>query len=137
MAGYSGKPIWEKLGIKEDMSILVRSNTKYEIIDYIKDYPGKIKKAKESENEIDLIHIFVDSFEILKAEIDKAKRKIKKNGMIWISWPKKSSKLESDISEDRIREVILPLGLVDVKVCSITDEIWSGLKIVWRKENRD
>jgi hypothetical protein len=56
--------------------------------------------------------------------------------MIWISWPKKSSKAETDITENIIRELILPYGLVDIKVCSVTDNFWSGLKIVWRKENR-
>ena len=61
--------------------------------------------------------------------------RIKQNGMIWISWPKKSSKVPTDVTEDVIREIVLPLGLVDVKVCAI-DEVWSGLKLVIRKENR-
>ena len=67
--------------------------------------------------------------------IDDYAGRIKQNGMIWISWPKKASKVETDMTEDVIRDVVLPMGLVDIKVCAV-DEIWSGLKVVIRKENR-
>lgn len=71
----------------------------------------------------------------LTANVDNFIDRIKQDGMIWVSWPKKSAKVPTDLTEDVIREVILPLGLVDVKVCAI-DEVWSGLKLVIRKENR-
>lgn len=74
-------------------------------------------------------------FSDLTANIDNFIDRIKQDGMIWVSWPKKSAKVPTDLTEDVIREVILPLGLVDVKVCAI-DEVWSGLKLVIRKENR-
>lgn len=118
------------------MSILIKTKTKYEGIEYIHEFPGIIRRVHEYENGIDFIHIFVDSLEVMENEINKAKDSIRKDGMIWISWPKKRSEATTDISEDRIREVVLPIGLVDVKVCAVTDEFWSGLKIVWRKENR-
>lgn len=74
-------------------------------------------------------------FSDLTANVDNFIDRIKQDGMIWVSWPKKSAKVPTDLTEDVIREVILPLGLVDVKVCAI-DEVWSGLKLVIRKENR-
>ena len=136
MAGYSDNPLWKKLGLKENMHILIKELSKYECLDYIMDYPGIIRKANEYEKELDFIHLFVDSMETLRIEINIAMNFIKKNGMIWISWPKKSSKAITDIDENRIRDLVLPIGLVDVKVCSVTDEFWSGLKIVWRKTKR-
>ena len=85
--------------------------------------------------EIDTIHFFTKSRSELTANIDNFIDRIKQDGMIWVSWPKKSAKVPTDVTEDVIREVILPRGLVDVMVCAI-DEVWSGLKLVFRKENR-
>lgn len=82
-----------------------------------------------------MIHLFTKSRRELGGEIERYISKIKQTGMIWASWPKKSSKVETDITESVIREEALPLGLVDVKVCAVNDT-WSGLKLVLRKEHR-
>lgn len=83
----------------------------------------------------DLIHGFVDSRAVLEANSKHLLSKIERNGVIWISWPKKASKVPTDITEDVIREVLLPIGLVDIKVAAVSD-IWSGLKLMIRKELR-
>ena len=79
-------------------------------------------------SELDIIHFFTTSRTELAAHIEKFMGRIKQDGMIWVSWPKKASKVPTDVTEDVIREVILPLGLVDVKVCAV-DATWSGLKL--------
>jgi hypothetical protein len=85
---------------------------------------------------IDVIHLFVDNRARLLQELPLAIAHLTRNGMLWVSWPKKSAQIRSDISEDTIRDLALPAGLVDIKVCSVTDELWSGLKLVWRKTNQ-
>ena len=85
--------------------------------------------------ELDLVHLFTKTRSELIKLIDRHKTKIKQNGAIWVSWPKKASGIPSEITEDTVREVALPLGLVDIKVCAV-DDTWSGLKLVIRKENR-
>ena len=134
MAGYSGTPLVKKLGIKENFRIYVR-NTPDNYLDLIEPLPQNVTLTKRIFGEIDMVHFFTKSKRELISEIPKQLGKIKQNGAIWISWPKKSSKVPTDITEDVIREVILPLGLVDTKVCAV-DEIWSGLKLVIRKEHR-
>jgi hypothetical protein len=83
----------------------------------------------------DIVHLFSDRKARLKAEIGTLRKSIKSDGAIWVSWPKKASKVPTDVTEDTIRELALPLGLVDVKVCAVSD-VWSGLKLVIRKELR-
>jgi hypothetical protein len=80
-------------------------------------------------------HIFVTEREILKKSLATLRGRLEQNGFVWVSWPKKSSKVETDITEDSIREVALPLGFVDIKVCAVSD-VWSGLKLVIRKSER-
>ena len=84
---------------------------------------------------VDLWHLFVRSRAELSARLEPCMRQITQSGMIWVSWPKKSSGVRSDVTEDVIRELALPLGLVDVKVCAV-DDTWSGLKLVIRKTHR-
>jgi hypothetical protein len=81
------------------------------------------------------VHLFVTSIADLSQRLKKLKSAIAQDGAIWVSWPKKASGVKTDVTEDRIRDVALPLGLVDVKVCAV-DETWSGLKLVIRVENR-
>lgn len=81
------------------------------------------------------VHIFQTKREVLESQLKSLRNEISQNGMIWVSWPKKASKVETDITEDTIRELALPLDLVDIKVCAV-DDIWSGLKLVIRKEFR-
>jgi len=101
----------------------------------IKPVPEKVLILKRLGSELDMIHFFTKKKSELISNIGTQIKKIKQNGMIWISWPKKASKVPTDITEDVIREVILPIGLVDVKVCAV-DDVWSGLKLVIRKKNR-
>lgn len=94
--------------------------------------PGDVKWVK---GKADLVHCFVRSSETLRKELPALMAAIPKNGTIWISWPKKSSGQITDLTEDVIRDAALAMGLVDVKVCAV-DEVWSGLKLVYRLENR-
>ena len=97
--------------------------------------PDDVKFLAKTGKDIDLIHYFTKSHRALNAAMPALMERIKRDGMIWVSWPKRSSKVETDITEGTIRDVALPLGLVDVKVCAV-DDTWSGLKLVIRKENR-
>jgi hypothetical protein len=91
--------------------------------------------VRKIDGETDIVHIFSAERARLAAALRATLKRIKPDGTIWVSWPKKSSKVPTDITEDTIREVALPMGLVDIKVCAV-DEVWSGLKLVVRKENR-
>lgn len=134
MAGYSKTPLSKKLGIKPDFLIhlINEPDNYYELVSPL---PEKVTVVKGLSSELDMIHLFTKERDELETQIPILMQKIKQAGMIWVSWPKKSSKVPTDVTEDVIREVILPLGLVDVKVCAI-DATWSGLKVVIRKENR-
>lgn len=134
MAGYSGTPLAKKLGIKEGYKIYIK-NPPPNYMDLISPVPEGVKIIRRLSTELDMIHLFTKSRAELTANIENFMHRIKQDGMIWVSWPKKSAKVPTDVTEDLIREVILPRGLVDVKVCAI-DEVWSGLKLVIRKENR-
>lgn len=134
MAGYSGTPLVKKLGIKPGHKIYVKNQPEnyYSLVGSLDEQVNVLKRLS---SEIDLIHIFTRSKTELSKSLNLYLDKIKTNGCIWVSWPKKSSKIPSEVTEDTVREVALPLGLVDIKVCAV-DEIWSGLKLVIRKENR-
>ena len=133
-AGYSGTPLVKKLGIKEGFKVYVK-NAPDNYAQLISPLPQNVKITQRLTTELDMVHFFVKRKVDLIAGIEKQRLRIKQAGMIWVSWPKKSSKVPTDITEDTIRDVILPLGLVDIKVCAV-DEVWSGLKLVIRKENR-
>jgi hypothetical protein len=134
VAGYSGTPLSKKLGIKPGM--LIRAvHPPRDYIAIVGALPTDTRIAKTDVDGLDLVHVFTkDRSELLEFLI-RYKDKIKQAGVIWVSWPKKASGIPSEISEDTVRDVALPLGLVDVKVCAV-DEVWSGLKLVIRKENR-
>jgi hypothetical protein len=97
--------------------------------------PERVVISPTAGRELDMVHVFTRSRSELLDTLKTFQRKIKQDGMIWVSWPKKSSGVFSEVTEDIIRDVALPLGLVDIKVCAV-DETWSGLKLVIRKENR-
>ena len=97
--------------------------------------PDGVIIASKSAKELDLVHIFTKSRSELYKLLITYQRKIKQNGVIWVSWPKKASGISSEVSEETVRQVALPMGLVDIKVCAV-DDIWSGLKLMIRKENR-
>ena len=133
MAGYSGTPLPQKLGIKPGTTLVVINEpSKYRKL------LGKLDQAKFS-NRIaansNFVHLFTVRRSELQSKLSILRGKIADGGTIWVSWPKKSADVPTDITEDVIRKVALPLGLVDIKVCAV-DETWSGLKLMIRRENR-
>jgi len=97
--------------------------------------PENVTFAQDVAEELDLVHLFTKTRSELVELLDQYQGKIKQSGAIWVSWPKKASGIRSEVTEDTVREVALPLGLVDIKVCAV-DDVWSALKLVIRKENR-
>ena len=134
MTGYSGTPLVKKLGIKPGFRLYAK-NPPATYQELIAPLPEGVQLLRRLTNELDMIHLFTISRAELATHIETYMKRIKRDGMIWVSWPKKASKVPTDVTEDVIREIILPLGLVDVKVCAV-DATWSGLKLVIRKENR-
>ena len=134
MAGYSGTPLAKKLGIKPGFRVKTR-NAPADYNCLLNPIPQDVSVSTRLRGEVDLWHFFTASRKELSVRLESCLKEIKQNGMIWVSWPKKSSDVPSDVTETTIREVALPLGLVDVKVCAF-DETWSGLKLVIRKVNR-
>lgn len=96
--------------------------------------PGTTKVQSDFKN-ADFIHLFAKSLAELEKQLPRCLKQLKSDGMIWVSWYKKSAGIPTNLTEDRIRDTALPLGLVDIKVCAVDDQ-WSGLKLVIRKENR-
>jgi hypothetical protein len=133
-AGYSGTPLVKKLGIKENFKIrAIGAPSNY--FELLGGLPEGVTALKKKSSETDFIHLFVKALSELKAQLPHIKNEIKKNGTIWISWYKKSAGIATDVTEDKIRDIALKEGLVDVKVCAV-DEIWSGLKLVYRLKDR-
>jgi hypothetical protein len=135
MAGYSGTPLWKKLGYRAEMSACIDGGpTNYRSFLALP-ADAHVKWLTRPKSDIALVHLFATSALELKAKLKSYRTKIVPDGVIWVSWPKKSSGVKTDITEDTIRDVALPMGLVDIKVCAV-DEVWSGLKLVIRKEKR-
>lgn len=134
MAGYSGTPLFKKLGIKEGFRVRVK-NAPDNYRQLVAPLPDNVLISTSIRSRVDLWHLFTKSRRELENHVPTAMKQIVPNGMIWVSWPKKAAGVVTDMTEDVIREIALPLGIVDVKVCAV-DETWSGLKLVIRKENR-
>jgi hypothetical protein len=134
MAGYSGTPLAKKLGIKAGMVVHTES-APANYASLLEPLPEDVTFSPTAAGELDLVHIFATTRSELRQMLGEFLGKIKQNGAIWVSWPKKSSGIRSEITEDTVRDVALPLGLVDIKVCAV-DDVWSGLKLVIRRENR-
>lgn len=132
--GYSGTPLVKKLGIKENFRVRFINEPDH-YVDLLGEIPNGVTILKRKSKDIDFIHLFAKDVKTFEKSFLKIKDEIKKDGMIWVSWYKKASKIPTDMSENVIRNTALSFGLVDVKVCAV-DAQWSGLKIVWRKENR-
>ena len=134
-AGYSGTPLPQKLGIKPGMS-MAALNAPADLDAILGELPDGVTIARRLGGHRDLVLIFVTRQVDLAARSPSLTSAIAPNGMIWVAWPKRASKIETDMTEDVIREIVLPTSpLVDVKVCAI-DNVWSGLKLVIRKERR-
>ena len=133
-SGYSGTPLAKKLSLKDGMRVWwdgMPDSIREEIA------AGGLVVSEEAVPTpgIHAAHIFVTARADMEEKLALLRKLIERAGMIWVSWPKKASKVPSDISEDVVREIALPMHLVDVKVCSV-DDIWSGLKLVIRREYR-
>jgi len=134
MAGYSATPLAAKLGIRTGTRLLaigVPSNYP-EFLDRL---PEGVVLARRASKEVDIAHVFATRKSALGATLRTCRERLRHDAAVWVSWPKKASKMSTDITEDTVRELALPLGFVDIKVCAITD-VWSGLKLVVRKELR-
>ncbi len=132
-AGYSGTPLAKKLGLKQGGALWARAmpeSVRAEIEQSVR--PRYLSRPSK---ELAAAHVFHTSAAKLEADLKKLRALLASDGMVWVSWPKQAAKLDTDISEDTIRKLALPLGYVDVKVCAV-DETWSGLKLVIRKELR-
>lgn len=134
IAGYSGTPLAKRLGIKPGCRLWAR-NAPADYKKLLAPLPEDVTITTRSRKDLDLVHLFTKSRRELAAALPAMMKSLRKDGAIWVSWPKKASKVETDVTEDVIREATLPLGLVDVKVCAV-DETWSGLKLVIRLKNR-
>jgi hypothetical protein len=133
MAGYSKNSLCKKLGLEEDMKMLLINAPD----DYAELVELDISSQKVGKNERpNFVHLFVTTKAELEKELSSLLSSIKPTTIIWVSWYKKAAKIPTDVTEDVIREIALKSILVDVKVCAVTD-IWSGLKLVVRKENRE
>ena len=127
-SGYSGTPLAKKLGIKGGFHVkLVNAPIYY--FDLFTDLPADIVLTDAPSLKKDFIHFFTKSVEEYIQNLPILKDQLKPNGMIWASWPKKASKIVTDITENKIRDYAIEIGLVDIKVCAV-DELWSGLKLV-------
>lgn len=133
MAGYSGKSLGDKLGLKAGMKVYFK-NLPEEVQKELKEHIKEIKIVKTVKRPLEYLHIFEKETKELKKQFPKLVENLAEKGMIWISWPKGSSKVPTDLNENIVREIGLELGIVDVKVCAVS-EIWSGLKFYKRKNN--
>jgi hypothetical protein len=134
-SGYSGTPLWKKLGYRSGLAV------------YLRNAPANYRELLTLPREIvvtwaakpgdgtHLVHHFTDSKAELRDALGRYRKSVVPDGSVWVSWPKKASGVKADVTEDAIRELALPLGFVDVKVCAV-DEKWSGLKLVIRKTER-
>jgi Protein of unknown function (DUF3052) len=134
MAGYSGTPLAKKLGLRDGSRIFLQDAPR-NFLGLLAPLPDRVSLVDRIAGDTDIVHIFSKEKGRLSKALATSLKKMKSDAVIWVSWPKKSSKVPTDITEDTIREIALPLGLVDIKVCAI-DDIWSGLKLVVRKEKR-
>ena len=133
-AGYSGTPLAKKLGIGTGHRVwLVNAPANYETL--VSPLPDGVTFVSKASNTTDIAHVFTTKRREMEKTLRAARGTLMPDAAIWVSWPKKAAKMETDITEDTIRELALPMGLVDVKVCAV-DETWSGLKLVIRKELR-
>jgi hypothetical protein len=134
MAGYSKTPLAQKLGIKAGTKVAAMgAPAGYRKM--LAPLPEKVSFTDKVSAGSAFVHLFVSERRTLDKELKRLRTLLDDAGILWISWPKKSSGVTTDITEDVIRDVCLPLGLVDVKVCAV-DETWSGLKLMIRRENR-
>jgi len=128
MAGYSGKPLVQKLGIKPGFCIFV-DGLSVGYGDIVGDLPDGVRIMRVAKAPLDLVHLFATEAKGLAARLRSYRKAIAPDGMIWASWPKKATGVATDVTETVVRATALANGLVDIKVCAV-DDVWSGLKLV-------
>lgn len=134
MAGYSGTPLAKKLGIKAGMTVCaVNAPERYR--ELLQPLPDDVQFVSNVTPETEIVHFFTMSSSELAHALGMYRTQVDPAAAVWVSWPKRASKIPTDITEDTIRDIALPLGFVDVKVCAV-DDVWSGLKLVVRRELR-
>jgi len=134
MSGYSGTPLAKKLGIRAHARLFVRAAPD-NYRELLAPLPEGVHSVRRIDARTDLIHLFATRAAPLARALTAARRAMRMDAVIWVSWPKRLSGVDTDISENDVRALALPLGLVDVKVCAV-DDTWSGLKLVLRKSER-
>jgi Protein of unknown function (DUF3052) len=134
MAGYSATPLAKKLGLREGHRVRIQ-NTPANYLKLLAPLPDGVLISSTIRSNIDVLHYFTAWSSELESALPRMMRAIQQDGVIWISWPRKSSGVASTVTENVIRSLAFPLGLVDVKVCAV-DETWSGLKLVIRRRLR-
>lgn len=134
MAGYSKTPLAQKLGIKTGTRVAALTAPD-DYRKWLDPLPEGVSFADRANAGSKFVHLFVTERRTLQKELKGLRKRLDDAGVLWVSWPKKSSGVATDITEDVIRDVCLPLGFVDVKVCAV-DETWSGLKLMIRREER-
>lgn len=128
MAGYSGRSVVQKLGLKPGFCIFVDgAPSAYDAV--VGDLPDDVRIAARLKPPLDMVHVFATEALALRKKLPACREAVAPDGMVWVSWPKKSSGVTTDVTEDVVRDTALSLGLVDIKVCAI-DDTWSGLKLV-------
>lgn len=133
-AGYSGTPLATKLGIRQG-SVLVVLGDPGHFPDIVAPLPQGVTVRSSARGKADVVVLFTARRRLLERRIETLGRLIHPAGALWVAWPKRASKVPTDMTENVVRDVVLPLGMVDVKVAAV-DATWSGLKVVWRKERR-
>jgi len=133
-AGYSGTPLAKKLGIRPEHVVAVLGEPDG-FRAWLAPLPAGVRMRKSIGEDPDIVVVFATRRQTLVRWIERSSDAVFPNGAIWAAWPKRASGVRTDITEDTVREIALPLGLVDTKVCAISN-VWSGLRVVWRKELR-
>lgn len=136
MSGYSGTPLVKKLGIKPGQNVAIVNPPNKFLAQELQPLPQNVSfAAATTRRPLDFIMLFVSSAKALDKELPKLKKKLARDGVLWVSWPKKSSGVETDLSFGVVQQLGLTIGLVDVKICAV-NETWSGLKFVYRLKDR-
>jgi hypothetical protein len=133
-AGYSGTPLAKKLGIRAGTRLFLHA-APANYGQLIAPAPAGVRTVRRIDARTDLAHLFATRRAQLERALQGARTAMRADAVIWVSWPKKAARVPTDITEDVIRELALPLGLVDIKVCAV-DETWSGLKLMLRRSER-
>jgi len=132
---YSGVPLYKKLGFTKPPLRILTINVPGEYKAWLGELPKGVALASNVPPPIQAAHVFATESGFLNAVLSTLRTELAQDGFVWVSWAKKASKVSTDLTEDLVREIALPLGFVDVKVCSV-NEVWSGLKLVVRKTER-